>query len=157
MKRLRIYTTTLASLALAACGGGSAPIIPATPTASMLSVAAPANTGTANGFNYATQNSVAVDIALSYPNGMVTLYAQRPSSSLYDGSGNLPSSPVLSDPTVLTQGMSAAIASNDGMYHFNASIAMPADATTIFLASPARIDVPILNNAVTFSFSGALN
>jgi len=160
MKRMRLCTTTLASLALAACGGGggSTPIVSAAPPAAhMLSVAAPANAGTATGFNYATQNSVAVDIALSYPSGMVTIYAQRPSSSIYDASGKLLASPVPASPAVLTEGLSAAVAGNDGRYHFTASIAVPADATTVFLASPARIDVPILNNAVTFAFSGALN
>jgi len=160
MKKMWICTTTLASLALAACGGGggSAPIVSAVPPpASMLSVAAPANAGTASGFNYATQNSVAVDIALSYPSAVVTIYAQRPTGSLYDAGGQLLANPVLPSPAVLTQGLSAATAGSDGLYHFTASIAMPADAKTVFLASPARIDVPIVNNAVTYSFSGALN
>jgi hypothetical protein len=161
------YAIALVTLALAACGGGgsggsSTPDVksPAVPVvalnATMLSVNVPAGAGTASGFNYATQNSIAVDIALSYPNGVVTIYAQRPTGSLYDASGNPLSSPDLPAPAILTQGLSAATAQADGNYHFTASIAVPANAATVFLASPARIDVPILNNTVTFSFSGAL-
>ncbi len=167
---MTMYATALVTLALAACGGGGggggstggtgggvSPAVPAVAlNASMLSVTAPDGAGTETGFNYATQNSIAVDIALSYPNGVVTIYAQRPTGSLYDGSGNPLSSPDLAAPAVLTQGLSAATAQADGNYHFTASIAVPANATTVFLASPARIDVPILNHAVTFSFSGAL-
>jgi hypothetical protein len=158
MKRMSICAATLASLALVACGGGgSTPIVLATPAPSMLSVKPPANSGTVTGFNYATQNSVAVDIALSYPNGLVTIYAARPTGNIYDASGVLLSTLVQPAPAVLTEGLSAAAAGSDGKYHFIASIAMPADATTVFLASPARIDVPVLNNAVTFPFSGAIN
>lgn len=168
-----ICATALATLALAACGGGggggtaqgdstvtggggtsTVPVVAL--NASMSGVIAPVGAGTSAGFNYATQNSTAVDIALSYPNGVVAIYAQRPTSSLYDGSGNLLSGPAIPTPAVLTQGLSAATAGADGNYHFTATVAVPANATTVFLASPARIDVPIVNHAVTFSFSGAL-
>jgi hypothetical protein len=168
-----ICATALATLALAACGGGggggtaqggstvaggggtsTVPVVAL--NATMLGINAPIDAGTSKGFNYATQSSTAVDIALSYPNGVVVIYAQRPTSSLYDGSGNPLSSPELPTPAVLTQGLSAATAGADGNYHFTATIAVPANATTVFLASPARIDVPIVNQAVTFLFSGAL-
>ncbi len=150
-----ILLLCVTALLVSSCsgGGGAAPALPPVTEYKMTDVKAPANTGVEGGFNYATQQTVAVDIALPYPNGVVTLYETRPLSSIYDTAGNALGTPVVSEPSLLLQGLSSSTVGVDGSYHYRETIVMPITAKTVYLATPARIDVPITNATVTYTFT----
>ncbi len=105
------------------------------------------------GFVYATQQNVAIDIALPYPGGVVTIYETRPLSAIYDTAGNSLATPVVSEPAFLLQGLSSSMAEGDGLYHYRETLVMPVATKTVYLATPARIDVPVTNGTVTYTFN----
>lgn len=135
-------------------GGGGGDLPPGPPPTveyKMTDVTPPANTGTVGGFVYSTQQAVDVNIAVPYPNGVVAIYESRPVVSIYDVSGNLLNTPTVTEPPLLTQGIASVLVGD--MYHYRETIMMPVAATTVYLATPARIDVPIVQGKVNYTFS----
>ena len=135
--RWKARTVVTLALALCACGGGGGGgggYVPQTTTYKMTDVKPPANAGTEGGFVYATQQTVAVDIALPYPNVIVTVYDQRPRTSIYDASGNRLASPKVTTPVQLARGVtSGTVNPADSMYHYTTTVTVPAAAAAIYV------------------------
>ena len=138
------------------CSGGGGGTTP--PEYKMADLVAPINTGTEGGFNYDATNrqTVAVDIILPYQNGAVSIYDNRPLTSLTDSSGNPLAVPVVSQSVLLDQGQAATNLS--GVFHYQDTISISADITSLYIVPmmgvyPSNITIPITHGTATFTFA----